>query len=858
MLSPSARLTGEEQERRRRKHQRRIARLGEKRAKRKRKEDDERDARLFKRMAEMSKVTVTQMLEYRKRVFESRGFDVGDITRDESLMLPSTNYQFVKVLKANISGNYSRLYYITFEVKDMARSGSPTLNFQDTAYCMQKDSVVVDRRCSTTTFGTQVVRLVPACKNAAAAEMSHSSEEETDVSDSELEEYTEECYKSLMKRGINVELSDGVYRCWYCQGRKKRDYKYKELLQHCSSFGSKNLKQKGRHLALVRYMEEQFKANGSMSKSTTEAIEAPVGNDSHSSEEETDISDSELEEYTEECYKSLMNAGIKVELSNGVYRCWYCQGRKKRDYKYMELLQHCSSFGSKNLKQKGRHLALVRYMEEQFKANGSMSKSTTEAIEAPVGNDSTELFVWPWDKLAALDFNPVRVHPLWNYKGHSGFAVVEFNRDWPGFHNAMMFEKSYESNQKGKRDYFSAKHIGDGLFGWVARDEDFHSNSTVGEHLRKTGNLKSISEIEAECKRKNTKLVTNLTNTIEVKNKRLKEIECKYNETLMSLSEWMSEKDKMHKAYNEEITKMQQKARSQLENILEDHEHINKQIELQSKELAQREKELEKREARNEEERRKIDSEKKMNERATLEQKMADENLLRLAEDQKREKENLHARILELQKKIDARQALELEVEQEEDALQQDLAEKEQDLEDLESLSQALIIKERKSNDEVQQARKELINVSSSILVHAKRKYGKEADSKAMELCSLWDAYLRDASWHPFKIIRGSDKEEHKVIDEDDEKLKNLKNELGDEVYSAVTIALMETNEYNPSGSVRCSTPEKLFGRGPIWGSICCDDDMCLIDDKDDLVVGASMKNDSALLSDDINLGSPL
>ncbi|KAE9460332.1 hypothetical protein C3L33_07764, partial [Rhododendron williamsianum] len=44
------------------------------------------------------------------------------------------------------------------------------------------------------------------------------------------------------------------------------------------------------------------------------------------------------------------------------------------------------------------------------------------------------------------------------------------------------------------------------------------------------------------------------------------------------------------------------------------------------------------------------------------------------------------------------------------------------------------------------------------------------------------------------------------VIDEDDEKLKNLKNELGDEVYSAVTVALMETNEYNPSG--RYVTPE--------------------------------------------------
>lgn len=295
-----------------------------------------------------------------------------------------------------------------------------------------------------------------------------------------------------------------------------------------------------------------------------------------SSEEDTDISDSELEEYTEECYESLMNGGINVESSDGLYRCWYCQGRKRRDYKYKELLQHCSSFGSKNVKQKGRHLALVRYMEEQFKANGSMSKSTSKANEAPVGNDGTELFVWPWvgivanipvekkdgryigksgsnlrDKLAAQDFNPVRVHPLWNFKGHSGYAIVEFNKDWPGFHNAMMFEKAFESNQKGKRDYFAAKHVGDELYGWVARDEDYHSRNVVGDHLKKAGDVKSIAEIEAEYKRKNTKLVSNLTNVIEVKNMKLKEIECKYNETLMSLSEWMSQKDKMHKSYNE-------------------------------------------------------------------------------------------------------------------------------------------------------------------------------------------------------------------------------------------------------------------------------------------------------------------
>lgn len=37
-------------------------------------------------------------------------------------------------------------------------------------------------------------------------------------------------------------------------------------------------------------------------------------------------------------------------------------------------------------------------------------------------------------------------------------------------------------------------------------------------------------------------------------------------------------------------------------------------------------------------------------------------------------------------------------------------------------------------------------------------------------------------------------------IDDEDEKLKRLEKELGNEVYNAVTTALIEINEYNPSG----------------------------------------------------------
>lgn len=37
-------------------------------------------------------------------------------------------------------------------------------------------------------------------------------------------------------------------------------------------------------------------------------------------------------------------------------------------------------------------------------------------------------------------------------------------------------------------------------------------------------------------------------------------------------------------------------------------------------------------------------------------------------------------------------------------------------------------------------------------------------------------------------------------IDDEDEKLKALKKELGDEVFDVVSKALIEMNEYNPSG----------------------------------------------------------
>ncbi|KAK1385533.1 hypothetical protein POM88_023268 [Heracleum sosnowskyi] len=162
-------------------------------------------------------------------------------------------------------------------------------------------------------------------------------------------------------------------------------------------------------------------------------------------------------------------------------------------------------------------------------------------------------------------------------------------------------------------------------------------------------------------------LLSNLSNVIEEKAMHLKEIEVKYNETALSLSSLMKEKDK------------------------------------------------------------KLAIEKEMNERATLEKKKADENVFKLAEDHKREKEELRKRIMELEKQINAKQEIERirgplsvmkhmenvedsKFKQKIDDTQKALQQKEEELEDVEALNQFLVVQERKTNDELQEALMELIN----------------------------------------------------------------------------------------------------------------------------------------------------
>ncbi|KAM7492029.1 hypothetical protein LguiA_034950 [Lonicera macranthoides] len=307
------------------------------------------------------------------------------------------------------------------------------------------------------------------------------------------------------------------------------------------------------------------------------------------------------------------------------------------------------------------------------------------------------MFVWPWigivvnlstelkdgryiresgsklrDQLAKRGFIPTRVNPLWNYQGHSGTALVEFNKDWSGFTNAMSFEKAYEVDHHGKKDWLVSEEHNLDLYGWVARANDYNSDGIIGKNLYKIRDIRTISNIMADEDRRTNKFVSNLINVIEEKKKHFVEMENKLKETSIKLSMLIKEKDKLHQAYNEvEMRRIQSSAREHFQKIFNDHEKIKLQLERQRRELEVRGKELEKCEIETKNESQKLYEEIEKNatinsslELVANEQKKADENIMKLADEQKREKEDLHKKIIGLEKKLDAKQAVELKIKQ--------------------------------------------------------------------------------------------------------------------------------------------------------------------------------------------------
>ncbi|KAF7815031.1 factor of DNA methylation 1-like [Senna tora] len=576
-------------------------------------------------------------------------------------------------------------------------------------------------------------------------------------------------------------------------------------------------------------------------------------------EEESDISESEIDAYKEKPYEQLKAGSYKVKSLNGSFRCPFCAGKKKQDYKYKDLLQHASGVGkgsaNRSAKQKANHLALAKYLECDL--TDEAESSQRPALPQP-GNllaQEDDLYVWPWTGIivniqdeALCDSRywlkeltkckPLDVHII-NEHDQSAQAVVEFSDDWNGFLNAKEFEKSFETKHCGKKDW-SLQNLqpGSKIYGWIAGEDDCGCPGSLGRYLSRKGRLRTVSDIVHETCESRNSVVATLANEIDMTNENINKMQCKYNEENMSLSRMLEEKDQLHHAFVEESRKMQRRAREELKRILDEQERLNSELEKKKQKLDSWSRDLNKREVVTEQERLKLEEDKKKNDlkneslqKASEEQKIADENVLKLIEEHKREKEEALKKIILLEKELDANQKLEMEIEELEGKLEvmkhlgddddvqkkikemeDQLEEKKEDYDDKEFINKSLIAKEHESNVELQEAREELIKGLNGMLnartnigikrmgvldqkvfvnVCKKRFPLEEAQRKGVELCSLWQENIKNSGWHPFKG----------VIDEEDEMLRGLKQEWGEEIYMAVITALKDLNEYNASVS---------------------------------------------------------
>lgn len=86
--------------------------------------------------------------------------------------------------------------------------------------------------------------------------------------------------------------------------------------------------------------------------------------------------------YVVSSYEELRTGKQKVKTSAEAFSCPYCP-EKKQDYKYNELLNHATGIGrsssdKRSDKEKGCHLALVKYLEQDLTSKDGASKSVDQ------------------------------------------------------------------------------------------------------------------------------------------------------------------------------------------------------------------------------------------------------------------------------------------------------------------------------------------------------------------------------------------------------------------------------------------------------------------------------------------------
>ncbi|KAL6644606.1 hypothetical protein ACP70R_016214 [Stipagrostis hirtigluma subsp. patula] len=582
----------------------------------------------------------------------------------------------------------------------------------------------------------------------------------------------------------------------------------------------------------------------------------------HSSGEESEISDSDIAEYKEMTCAKLRAGKMKVKHGEKTYRCPFCLGKKKQDYILKELLQHAKGIGvspKHKAKVKATHLGLAMYLDRDL---ASLLETSLKPVVSP--KDDTK-YVWPWmgilvnvqtdlsgkefvregeDRLRSqfLQFRPLKV----KIPGNS-CAIIEFSKEWSRMEDAFSFENHFNKKRHGKTDWNKGNCRKDDLYGWLAGSDDYNSLGPIGEYLRKFGVLRSVGDLERERMQETDRhVLACYARRIDEVNGYMRELELKYSQNTMKLDRIMEEKDKFIEERDKKIQQMQEDAFINSRKIIEENRKLHKELENRRIELNQRSKQLEDLATKSTIDTQTLEAAKQKHAKdndlldlENLRQKKVDEELLELLEKQEKELKDVLNKQRELEEQLDLKQNLELEIEHlrgklevtkhmgtEEDTKLKEfneillkLKEKDEEMERIDSNYQSLIVKERMTTNEMNEAKQELINSleemsaprshigvkrmgeldKKAFLAACKGKAAKDGHVESTLLCSKWEYEIKQPDWYPFKVknIDGQDKQ---VVVEDDEKLQALKAEAGKEAHDVVVKAFLELIEYNGSG----------------------------------------------------------
>ncbi|KAL3683239.1 hypothetical protein R1sor_001261 [Riccia sorocarpa] len=358
------------------------------------------------------------------------------------------------------------------------------------------------------------------------------------------------------------------------------------------------------------------------------------------------VSDDEEEIY-ENALKELRSGKLPVKNLDGTtLRCPYSPGRKKQCYPYKDLLQHAEAVGKGNRGPVavGKHSALAEYLRTDL---ASLAPAAIERVhklefQAPEEKDVKDLLLFPWTgvvyniqtklnedglrvgpsdselKIMFNAFQPDKAQAVWEKPGHMGVGLVTFQRDFVGWKCAQEFERWFMTRGLGKKDWESRRHkdLGTGLYGWLARKEDYegYGNPAVARHLQKRGplELKDIGMIGEEIQSMHEARVKHLTETVSEKNL---EFQKAMEEVQLSKVRYENMRRELEEKHKRELREVNEKAERSARDRME---HLKSQqmiLESSQQKLAERLKQLEKREklVQSQVEKSQLDHEKKEN-----------------------------------------------------------------------------------------------------------------------------------------------------------------------------------------------------------------------------------------------------